>query len=507
MKKIVLLGGVAAALGVSTQAATPERPNVIVILADDIGYGDLSLQGAQTIATPNIDRLGREGVRFTRGYASSATSTPSRYALMTGMYPWKNKDAKILPGDAPLLIDPQQETLPRMMQRAGYVTGAIGKWHLGMGAGAPDWNQPVTPGANEIGFDYSNLIAATNDRVPTVYVENGRVVNLDPNDPIQVSYEMNFEGEPTALTHPELLTMKWSHGHNMSIVNGIPRIGFMKGGEKARWKDEDMADYFVDLVKDFVQHNQANPFFLYYGLHQPHVPRAPHARFVGKSGMGSRGDAILEADWCVGELIKELTRLNLLEKTLIVFSSDNGPVLDDGYHDEATEKLGEHDPTGGLRGGKYSLFEAGTRVPFFVHWKGQINPTVSDAMICQMDLMPSFAVLCGGVVSNDLDGVNYVEVLLGRERVGRDGLVIEAMGRLAYRFGDYVYIPPYKGQERHQGQYEFGNLPVEALFNLRKDPKQLTNVAKLEPSKLAELKMLFLKETDGYYSPSAKTVY
>ncbi|MDD4632123.1 MAG: sulfatase-like hydrolase/transferase, partial [Proteiniphilum sp.] len=320
------------------------KPNIIVILADDLGYGDVSAYGAQTIHTPNIDRLGNEGIKFMNGYATSATSTPSRYALMTGMYPWKNKEAKILPGDAPLIIQESQYTLPKMMQEAGYTTGAIGKWHLGMGRGEIDWNETVKPGANEIGFDYSCLIAATNDRVPTVYVENGNVVGLEKDDPIQVSYEENFDDEPTALTHPELLKMHWSHGHNNSIVNGIPRIGFMKGGEKARWVDEDMADYFIDKVKNFIQKNKENPFFLYFGLHQPHVPRTPNERFAGATGMGPRGDAIAEADWCVGEVLSQLEELGLLENTLVIFSSDNGPVLNDGYKDQAVELLGDHTP-------------------------------------------------------------------------------------------------------------------------------------------------------------------
>lgn len=238
-----------------------QKPNVIVILADDLGYGDVSAYGSGTIHTPNIDLLAKEGVCFTNAYATSATSTPSRYALMTGMYPWKNKDAKILPGDAPLLIKEDQFTIARMMQQSGYTTAAIGKWHLGMGNGNVDWNETVRPGANEIGYDYSCLIAATNDRVPTVYVENGNVVGLDKNDPIEVDYEKNFEGEPTALTHPEMLRMHWAHGHNNSIVNGIPRIGYMKGGKSALWKDEDMADYFIGKVKNFLAENK-KPAFL-----------------------------------------------------------------------------------------------------------------------------------------------------------------------------------------------------------------------------------------------------
>lgn len=478
---------------------TAEKPNVIVILADDLGFGDVSAYGSATIHTPHIDKLANEGVCFTNGYATSATSTPSRYALMTGMYPWKNKDAKILPGDAPLIIDEHQFTLPKMMQSAGYTTGAIGKWHLGMGNGNVNWNEVVKPGAKEIGFDYSCLIAATNDRVPTVYVEDGKVVGLDPDDPIEVSYEKNFEGEPTALSNPELLKMEWAHGHNNSIVNGIPRIGYMKGGKAARWVDEDMADYFVGKVKDFVSGHKDEPFFLYYGLHQPHVPRAPHSRFAGTTTMGPRGDAIIEADWCVGELIAHLEKEDLLENTMIIFSSDNGPVLNDGYKDGAAEKVGEHKPAGGLRGGKYSLFDGGTHIPLFVYWKGTISPVISDALICQMDLIASLGKLVDASLPEGLDSREYLDAFMGKKLQARENLVVEAQGRMAYRQGDWMMIPPYRGQERNLTGNELGNLPEYALFNLKEDKAQQENrVAGNEPL-LEEMKENFFTLTAGYY--------
>lgn len=478
---------------------TAEKPNVIVILADDLGFGDVSAYGSATIHTPHIDKLANEGVCFTNGYATSATSTPSRYALMTGMYPWKNKDAKILPGDAPLIIDEHQFTLPKMMQSAGYTTGAIGKWHLGMGNGNVNWNEVVKPGAKEIGFDYSCLIAATNDRVPTVYVEDGKVVGLDPDDPIEVSYEKNFEGEPTALSNPELLKMEWAHGHNNSIVNGIPRIGYMKGGKAARWVDEDMADYFVGKVKDFVSGHKDEPFFLYYGLHQPHVPRAPHSRFAGTTTMGPRGDAIIEADWCVGELIAHLEKEGLLENTMIIFSSDNGPVLNDGYKDGAAEKVGEHKPASGLRGGKYSLFDGGTHIPLFVYWKGTISPVISDALICQMDLIASLGKLVDASLPEGLDSREYLDAFMGKKLQARENLVVEAQGRMAYRQGDWMMIPPYRGQERNLTGNELGNLPEYALFNLKEDKAQQENrVAGNEPL-LEEMKENFFTLTAGYY--------
>lgn len=480
------------------------RPNVIVILADDMGYGDVSAYGSKTISTPNIDYLANQGVCFTDGHSTSATSTPSRYGMFTGCYPWKNKDAKILPGDAPLLIKESQFTMPKMFQKAGYKTAAIGKWHLGMGNGNADWNKKVTPGANEIGFDYSCLIAATNDRVPTVYVENGYVVGLDPNDPIEVSYEKNFEGEPTAISNPEMLKMYWSHGHNNSIVNGIPRIGFMKGGNSAKWVDEDMADYFIGKVKDFIENNHQTPFFLYYGLHQPHVPRAPHQRFVGKSGMGPRGDALLEADWCVGEVISILKKKGLLENTLIVFSSDNGPVLNDGYKDGAVELLGEHKPTADMRGGKYSLFEAGTRVPFFVFWNNHISPVVSDALVSQMDLLASFAELIGADIPENLDSENLLDVFIGKTTVGRKSMITEAMGRLAYRKGDYMLIPPYKGEKRNLTGNELGIVEDFTLFNLKNDIAQTKDLSKENESLTNDMKVEFLTETKEFYNPENK---
>lgn len=465
----------------------PEKPNIVIIYLDDLGYGDVSCYGGETLMTPNIDELANNGNRFTNGYATSATSTPSRYGLLTGVYPWRNKDAKILPGTAPLLIGTKQQTLPGMLRNAGYYTGVVAKWHLGLGTGIVDWNKKITPGPNEIGFDYSCVLAATQDRVPTVYIENGHVVGLDPNDPIQVDYDQNFEGEPTGKLNPELLKMKWHHGHNGSIVNGIPRIGFAKGGKSANWVDEDMADYFLVKAQEFVKNQKNNPFFLLYAMHQPHVPRTPHPRFVGKSGLGPRGDVILEADWCVGEIIKTLRQEGVLENTLIIFSSDNGAVLNDGYYDDAVEKLGNHQPNGPLRGGKYSLFEAGTRVPFFTYWEGKIEPQVSDALVCQIDLLESLAKLVG-VEVEPTDGQNLLSTFIGKSKKGRKNLVIEANTKTAFRKGDWLMIPPYPGNGfLEEVKIEIGVSPDYQLYNLKKDIGQKHNLAKKKTGILRKL--------------------
>lgn len=464
-----------------------QHPNIVVIYMDDLGYGDLGAYGATAIKTPNMDKLAAMGLRFTNGYASSSTCTPSRFALLTGVYPWRNKDAKILPGTAPLLIDTQQQTLPKMLKQAGYHTGAVGKWHLGLGTGHVNWNQQITPGPNEVGFDYAYIMAATQDRVPTVFIENGYVVGADANDPIEVDYSKNFEGEPTGLDNPELLRMRWHHGHNNSIVNGIPRIGFMKGGEKAKWVDENMADTFLMKAQTFVKTHKSEPFFLYYALHQPHVPRTPHPRFAGASGLGPRGDVIVEADWCIGEFMKTLEDEGLLENTLVIFSSDNGPVVNDGYYDDAVEKLGSHKPWGPLRGGKYSLYEAGTRVPFIVQWKGRINPGVSDAVVCQMDLLSSLAHLTGQQ-SESKDSQNLLDVLLGDSDQGRTELILEANSRTALRKGDWVMIPPYKGPAKNkQVNIELGNSKEYQLYNVKEDIGQQANLVEDEPEKLKEM--------------------
>ena len=476
------------------------RPNVVLIVADDLGKGDISAYGAQTIQTPNIDGIARRGVCFNNGYATSATSTPSRYAMMTGMYPWTNPNAKIMPGDAPLIIAEDQPTMPKMFQAAGYATAAIGKWHLGMGDGNTDWNKPIVPSANSVGFDYTCLIAATNDRVPTVYVRNGSVVGLDPDDPISISYEEPFEGELTADNHPEMLRYGLHHGHNNTIVNGISRIGHMKGGEAARWKDEEMAEYFLSEVKGYLDTvGTGRPFFLYYGLHQPHVPRVPNARFAGKSGYGVRGDVILEADWCVGELLAYLEEKGLMDNTLIIFTSDNGAVVQDGYLDGSDEQLGDHDPSFGMRGGKYSLFDGGTHIPLFAYWKGHTRRRTTDAFFSQMDFFASLARLAGGAVPEGLDSRDYLDVLLGRSDKGRRSLLLEAKSRLCYREGDYVIIPPYKGKKTDKTGTEIGNFDDYVLYDLSTDKGQREDIKEKEPAVFERMKATFHALAGDWY--------
>ena len=410
--------------------------------------------------------------------------------MLTGIYPWRNKKAKILTG-ANLIIDTLEMTIPKMLKTKGYKTGIVGKWHLGLGDSKINYNEKITPGPNEVGFDHSFIMADTQDRVPTVYIENGYVVNLDPNDPIEVNFGNNDYGLPSGKKNPELLSMMWHHGHNSAIVNGVPRIGYMKGGEKAKWSDIDMADKFLDEAKKYIDKVKDSPFFLFYTLQQPHVPRTPHPRFEGSSGMGPRGDVIKEADWCIGELYSHLEKNNLLENTIIIISSDNGPVLNDGYYDDAVEKLGDHTPAGQLRGGKYSLFEAGTRVPFITYWKGKTKPQVSDEIVSQIDFLNSFSSLLGSDIKSR-DGVDLSGVFFNNIGNGRDNLVIEAVKRTALRSGNWAMIPPYNGPEKNTNvNIELGNSKEYKLYNLENDLSQKNNLAKSNPEKLQEMINLY----------------
>ncbi len=468
--------------------AAAEKPNIVLIYADDIGYGDLGCYGATAVRTPNVDRLAKEGLRFTSGYSAGSTCTPSRYAMMTGEYAFRKKGTGILPGDAALIIPLDRATMPAILQKAGYATGVVGKWHLGLGGGGDliDWNGAIKPGPRETGFGNSFIMAATGDRAPCVYLDGQKVVGLSPDDPLEVSYGKPFPGEPTGVSERDQLKMDWSHGHNNAVVNGIGRIGFSKGGKSALWKDEDMADTFTRKGVEFIERHKEEPFFLYFATHDIHVPRVPHARFVGKTTMGPRGDALVEFDACVGELLDTLDRLKLTDNTLVILTSDNGPVLDDGYKDDAVAKLGSHKPAGPLRGGKSSLWEGGTRVPFLVRWPARIKPGVSDALMSQVDFCATFAALTGQTLARDdaPDSLNVLPALLGQSPQGRES-VLQHSGQVAMRKGQWKFIPG-ATEDGKPGAPKRPAKPA-ALYDLAKDLAETTNVADKNPDMVEQL--------------------
>lgn len=464
------------------------KPNIVIFYVDDLGYGDLSAYGAKAVKTPNIDMLAQNGIRFTDAHSSASTCTPSRYSLLTGEYAFRN-DAKVLPGDAPLIIDLNKPTMAKMLNSAGYQTAVVGKWHLGLGDGQSkvNWNTRIKPGPNEIGFDYSFLLPATGDRVPSVYMEDGLVVNLDPTDPLKISYAEKIGNRPTGSEHPELLRYGADPQHSDTIVNGISRIGFMQGGKSAEWVDEDFYQVFTDKANAFISANSNKPFFLFFSFHDIHVPRLPAEQFLGKSDLGIRGDAIVQVDYITGQVTKHLQKLDLLDNTIIVFTSDNGPVLNDGYMDDAIRTNGKHQPAGPFRGGKYSAYEGGTRVPTILHYPKRVKPGISDGLMSQVDLFASFAALLGIDLDpmHAIDSENHINAWLDASKTGRRILIEEAY-TLSLRNEHWKYIAP----SNNTGEWiakskgiESGLMDIPQLYDLSSDPSESENLASIYPAK------------------------
>ncbi len=488
-------------LASSAAATAAEKPNIVFILADDIGYGNLGCYGAKLVKTPNLDRLAREGRRFTDAHSPASTCTPTRRALLTGAYSWRQQPgSSIAPGDAALTIPPGTATLPSLLKQAGYKTAVVGKWHLGLGGeGGPDWNAEIKPGPLEIGFDYAFMMPATGDRVPCVYVENHRIVGLDPADPIKVSYKAKVGDEPTGKENPELLKLKHTHGHDSTIVNGVGRIGWMTGGKAARWVDEDMADTYASKAIGFIERSNEQPFFLYLAPHGIHVPRVPHPRFKGTSQGGIRGDAIHELDDTVGKVLAALDRLKLTEKTLVIFSSDNGGVIDDGYEDfgPADAKV-----NGALRGFKGSLFEGGHRVPFIARWPGKVKAgSECGELIALLDMSATFAALTGVPLPADAapDSFNVLPALLDQphDKPARETFIAH-MGGMKGPFG--VRNGPWK-LVMGGGGYGAGKRADKPagpqLFNLTEDLAEAKDLAAAHPEIVQQLKDLVNSQRDA----------
>ena len=486
-----------------------EQPNVIVILADDLGYGDLECYGAKNVATPNVNRLAGEGIKFTNTHAVAATSTPSRYSLLTGEYAWRRPGTDVAPGNAGMIIRPEMYTMADMFRNSGYSTAAIGKWHLGLGdkTGTQDWNAPLPSSLSDIGFDYHYIMAATADRVPCVFIEDGKVANYDPENPIYVNYYRNFEGEPTGKDNPELLyNQRSSHGHDMSIVNGIGRIGYMKGGGKALWKDENIADSITSHAIDFIRSNADRPFFMYFCTNDVHVPRFHHERFRGKNPMGVRGDAIAQFDWSVGEIMRTLDELGIADNTLVILTSDNGPVLDDGYDDQAEELLNGHSPTGPYRGNKYSAFEGGTMVPAIVRWRKGIKGGVeSDVLMSHIDWMASLGSLIGARLPEGAapDSRDRLGNLLGTDTTDVPWVVELASNHtLGVRTKDWKYIEPNDGSPMITWgpKIETGNAPLPQLYDMKASKGERDNVALQNPAVVFEMQNILrrVRAKKGY---------
>ncbi len=441
-------------------------PNIIVILSDDVGWGDLGCYGSTQIKTPSLDALARQGMRFTDAHASAAVCTPTRYSMLTGQYSWRvdavGLNKGVANGGSPLLIPTTTVTLPKLLKTAGYRTGAIGKWHLGFGNSKPDYNKDLTPGPLEIGFDEFFGFPATNDRIPTVFIRDHRVLNLDPQDPIEYTYQAPAE--------PNSPLKKYSSGGS--------RIGWVSGGKAAQWKDTELTDTFTREVVAFVERNQKNPFFLYYAPHNVHAPAVPNPRFAGSSGLSKRADTLVELDWSVGELMKTLERLKLSEDTLVIFSSDNGAYI--------TDEKG-HKPNGPWRGEKSQLWEGGHRGPLIAHWPGQIPPGISDELVSLIDLPATAAAIVGSKLAAGVapDSFNLLPLLLGKPNPHpREHLIVmSGNGALAVRHGKWKYIPDLKTANgwKSSGKTDEATSAKAGLYNLENDRGEVTNLSVKEP--------------------------
>lgn len=498
MKLPAIASCLVVALACATLSRAADHPNVLLIYGDDVGWGDIGCQGAAKIPTPNIDRLASQGLRFTDGHCSASTCTPSRFSMLSGIHGFRH-GIRVLPPDAPMTVPLDKLTLPQVFRKAGYQTAVVGKWHLGLGAKGKkvDWNGEVKPGPLELGFDYSFLLPSTNDRVPCVYLDGRRVVGLDPADPLFVGAKpegVNCTLYPDGRRNPEVMTYyKSTHGHNQSVINGIGRIGVQFGGKAALWNDETMTDEFVKRSKDWLaKRDKTKPFFLYYAAQDIHVPRAPNPRFKGKSQLGHRGDSMVQFDWAVGELLKTLDEQGIAGNTLVIFSSDNGPVYDDGYEDGTTvptstkEADRGHDGSGPYRGGKYQIYEGGTRVPFLVRWPAKVKPGVSDALVNQIDFIASFSAMFGQTIPDGhaIDSRDTLAALLGEAPKGLP-FMVEESETLALRDGTWKYV--LRPKQKTGGE----------LYQLADDPGEARDLAAKNPQRAAEMRKKLLEIRDA----------
>ena len=389
--------------------------------------------------------------------------------------------------------------MPDMFKEAGYQTAVIGKWHMGLGDGINpvDWNGEVKPGPLDIGFDYSYIVPSTNDRVPCVYLDGYQVDNLDPADPLYVA-DLRHTPKPEVPDHvtqypygleqPEAETYyEADDQHSGTVIRGISRIGWMAGGKSALWDDETMADVLMEKTHQWIAANKDEPFFLYYASQDIHVPRAPHKRFQGTTGLGFRGDAMVQMDWTVGAIMDALDQHGLSENTIVIFSSDNGPVYDDGYMDGSTVRKSSeesdhgHDGSGIYRGGKYQPYEGGTRVPFILRWPAKVAPgTVSDALVTQLDFLSTFANMLAIDIAPDnaIDSQDAYGALFGQEATGRAEIIEEAgKNKLSLRQGTWKLLHSQRGNK----------VTIE-LYDLAADPSEQNNLVEAHPERVEAMR-------------------
>lgn len=460
MKPARLLLFLGLLLSLAPAHADDRPPNVVLIFADDLGYGDLGCYGATKVQTPNIDRLATEGRKFTDAHSSSAVCTPSRYGLLTGEYPFRGNDGRGMWGPAPytspLLIDPETLTTADVFKSAGYDTAVIGKWHLGFGEGKNDWQKPLRPGPLDLGFDYYFGMPVVNSSPPYVYVEDDHVFGSDAADPLVIVGRNSDKATPITPIPPK----------------ASQRGGNQFGGAVAAhqfFNDYEVGTKLTEKATSWIESRGENPFFLYFATTNIHHPFTPAERFQGTSECGVYGDFIHELDWIVGEVMQSLETAGVADNTLVIFTSDNGGMFNLGGRVAA--EMG-HPINGKLLGSKFGIWEGGHRVPFIAWWPGKIEPgTVSDQLICNVDLKATFASLTGYDLAEPKDSINMLPALTGDpEEPLRTEMIVSPNkpSHLSVRRGKWMYIPArsdggFTGSQ--PGQHAWGGAAVTTLVN------------------------------------------
>lgn len=427
------------------------KPNIIYILADDLGYGDLSCYGASSIHTPHSDQLAKEGMLFTDAHAPSAVCTPTRYSILTGRYCFRSSLKEgVLWGHSKPLIETSRLTVPSYLQQHGYATSCIGKWHLGLDWGKSgeeiDYNQPIQNGPVDLGFESFFGISASLDMPPYCFIENNHTVE-----------------PPTVEKEPK----------DFSQMN---RTGLMSPGWKDEAVNETITDKAVAYIEDHMQQDPDRPFFMYLPLTGPHTPWSPSEEYKNKSGIGPRGDMILELDGTIGKIVDTLKNLDVWENTLLIFTSDNGP------HPKTEEiTIHGHNPTGSLRGQKADIWEGGHRIPFIASWPDKIKPgTVSDELICLTDLLGTCAAIMDEPLPEDAgeETRSMLPVLYG-DQSNRESVVHHSIsGMFSIRRGDWKLIQG-KGSggfESQPADTQVIGIPSQGRWKADDSPGQLYHI-------------------------------
>jgi arylsulfatase A len=494
IRAAVVLAGWLFATSLSPATASP-RPNIVVILADDLGYGDLGCYGATKVRTPNIDRLARQGMRFTDAHSPSSVCTPSRYNLLTGRYAWRTwVGNRNVWSDDPLLIEPDRLTLPRLLKQAGYGTACLGKWHLGFGAPGtpgwddrlgPDYNRDLKPGPLDVGFDYFWGIPHVGQH-PHVIIENRRVLGLKLDNPMRLVPDPRTAGRKTYLDRPTV----------------TPAHKF-EGGTEALYDESELGVRIAERAVKWLGEQKDTPFFLYVALRNVHMPLKPHPRFQKSSAIGVYGDFINELDWSVGEILGALQKKGLEDDTLVIFTSDNGGL------DLGPKVSSGHRPNGKLRGHKTEVYEGGQRVPFLARWPARVKAGAeSGELIALTDLMATVAELLGQPLPKGAgeDSFSFLPALLGSKATQpkREFLIHDGYeGLFAVHEGPWKLIPAQGGGGNGWKPNQIDpKEPAGQLYHLTDDPEERTNVYEKHPDVVRRLSATLAAARRG--EPTAK---